>query len=280
MPNGLCLTFAHRYRKFIANFTCLTHDMSQLNKYCVRRIEMHVYENSNKNIIIDGTRSASAASFFFSSFHLFASASENWPLRLWTLQAIRRHTHTHTHNEMEYNNKKTQKNKKNEKYNSRAPNWAACNWMRTNDGSDGGGSIHEGANKWTTQIIIAWHSRTYLFPLSLFAVNAPQAIKSITITALNLWYWIKVTRPFAGSGSSDNATSSCRYFSFSHFVRLSFHIYNYLSAIEQQSNSTNRTDNKKVPAKQYFMSIFGWVGMCRWHGRKCVPSFLLYFPTH
>lgn len=53
----------------------------QLNKYCTH-IDILVHENSNKNIIIDGTQSV--VLFFHFSF-----PSENWPFR--SLQAIRQH---------------------------------------------------------------------------------------------------------------------------------------------------------------------------------------------
>lgn len=149
--------------------------------------------------------------------------------------------------------------KKGEKYKTIVPNTpgSACNWMRRTMKW----RAQEGANKWTTQIIIAWHSRTYLFPHS----NAPQAIKSITITALKLWYWIKVTRPF---DDDDGHIILSMFF----FCSLRTLILPYLQLLEchrttatararrkKTCRRTTTTTGEKKNWKQYFMSsLFIW----------------------
>lgn len=191
-----------------------------------------------------------------------------------SLQAIRQHNKIKIWNNTA---KKSCIYKKSEKYNNR-PKYTgpACNWMRTTMEQ----RAQEGANKWTTQIIIAWHSRTYLFPHS----NAPQAIKSITITALKLWYWIKVTRPFVDS----DWDGGCIILSMFSFRSLWTLILPYLQLLEchrttatarageKQKNLPPNKNSKKKNWKQYFMSsLFIWHVPMAW--AQVFSFFSIYF---
>lgn len=213
MPNGFYLR-PNRW-KFIANFTRLMTDTTLEEKEKDQSKEIHVHENGNKNImIIDGTQSAAASStyaLFFFVFFLFPS-----PRKIDLFACA--HTIASSHSPTNEINKEKKSKKK--------------NWMRGghNTHHDGWSGTQEGANKWTTPIIIAWHSRTYLFPLS----NAPQAIKSITITALKLWYWIKVTRPLA---------SSVVFLFFSHLKPL---IHPYLQLLECHRTTEQQHERKEM----------------------------------
>lgn len=101
--------------------------------------------------------------------------------------------------------------------------------------------------------------------LPIHTTTGPQAIKSITITALKLWYWIKVTGPFS------QQPRRCVFLS----LTLSVYPSTFTTAWVPSNNNSNGTSGSRPGKKKKYSELktifhvnFGLFGMCRWHPRK------------